>query len=647
MNVSTLSGIDRSKSTRGKAICSLICYGKQSMTPESYIEGLWRDIERLNSQLKNHKAVESQAPEQPVPTEEPVLEPERGSGPSDQQPVHHDEPSANPLLGENPWFLPINSSKVPILIGEVADAAFATRFRQVLTDQPLNHIPRVSYPSDEHIAEPSKSGPPQISPTHARFLTKVALRFLDGCYHIVRESSVCELLSQFLQGPSTLDMLSTCKIYGILALGELFSSRCQTQATGTPGLVYFSHASKAYSVLQERPGIEAIETSLLLCLYSLCINRRHSSYFLASSAVRQSIVMGLHFNLPEGQLEDLTTREHFNRVWWTSYILEHTCAAISSQTVSVPDDEIFTDLPVSMESNAEQAKDFEHTDCLVARIQLAKLTRKIIKSLYGRSVQKEPFLQRVQHSLRDLKQWLDGLPPELQMKPQPSQSVQEPVQSLHLTFNQSMILATRPVLLHMLGMYKESRTSTPATSERLVSDTVQTVSEACIRCARHSYATILDSWIEGTFKTFDFFNTRHLFSAATVLAISSLLGGPESSKDQEDFHFTSQLLSQLRDSGSFPAMELCYHLEYMKESVQAYLAGQEDSNSPAGAHHTLFSMENSWQAENTLHASQRMTSGMALAEPSLEEFLLQSEHNIAQMEAYFEPSTVPGMYWYM
>jgi hypothetical protein len=146
--------------------------------------------------------------------------------------------------------------------------------------------------------------------------------------------------------------------------------------------------------------------------------------------------MGLHFNFPEGQLEDPTTREHLNRVWWTSYILEHTCAAISSQTVSVPDDEIFTNFPVPMESNVQPTPDFEYTDCFIARIQLARVSRRIIKALYGRSAQKDPFLQRVQHSLRDLKQWLDNLPPRLQMTSQLSQSVQDPVQSLHLTFNQ-------------------------------------------------------------------------------------------------------------------------------------------------------------------------------------------------------------------
>jgi hypothetical protein len=130
-----------------------------------------------------------------------------------------------------------------------------------------------------------------------------------------------------------------------------------------------------------------------------------------------------------------------------------------------------------------------------------------------------------------------------------------------------------------------------------------------------------------------------------VLAISGLLGGAKSNKDHEDFQFTGQLLAQLRDSGSFPAMEFCHHLESMMDSIQTYLAGQQDLGSPTGAHAGLFSTGNLPQTEDALVSAGQMTSEMALAEPSIEEFLLQSEQNIAQMEIYFDQSRDPDLYW--
>ncbi|KAK7409283.1 hypothetical protein QQX98_008523 [Neonectria punicea] len=130
----------------------------------------------------------------------------------------------------------------------------------------------------------------------------------------------------------------------------------------------------------------------------------------------------------------------------------------------------------------------------------------------------------------------------------------------------------------MLRMHKESNGDTPATADRLISNNVQTLAEACIRCARHSYATIVESWIEGSFRTFDYFNTQYLFSAATILAISSLVGGPQGSKDREDFDFAGQLLEKLRDSGSFAALEFCRHIEAMKTDIQCFLS--DGSSSP-------------------------------------------------------------------
>jgi hypothetical protein len=149
--------------------------------------------------------------------------------------------------------------------------------------------------------------------------------------------------------------------------------------------------------------------------------------------------MGLHFNLPDSQLSDPETKEHLVRTWWTAYIMDHTSASISSQIVSISDDEIFVDLP----SSTMQKADFQHTELLIARIQLAKVTRSMIKFVYGKTKEAKPFLQRVQHALQNLKQWLQRLPTDIRLDSESSHSKPTVVQSLHLAFNQvSNILAS-------------------------------------------------------------------------------------------------------------------------------------------------------------------------------------------------------------
>lgn len=146
--------------------------------------------------------------------------------------------------------------------------------------------------------------------------------------------------------------------------------------------------------------------------------------------------MGLHFNLPESQLADAAAREHLNRIWWSSYVLDHTSEAITSHIVSIADAEVFADLPSGTRVEGSEAGDFENTDCTLARIGLARITRRMIQSVYGRAEQRESFLQRVQYALRDLKQWLGGLPPGIRMDSQASPEQAGPAQSLHLAFNQ-------------------------------------------------------------------------------------------------------------------------------------------------------------------------------------------------------------------
>ena len=112
--------------------------------------------------------------------------------------------------------------------------------------------------------------------------------------------------------------------------------------------------------------------------------------------------MGLRFNLPDSQVHNAGTREHLHRLWWSAYLLDYQCATISSQAVSVSDDEIHVDLPNEMHPSETHATDFQNTDSLVARLSLAKLANKIVRTIYGRGAYINPFLYRVQSTLKEL-----------------------------------------------------------------------------------------------------------------------------------------------------------------------------------------------------------------------------------------------------
>jgi hypothetical protein len=145
-------------------------------------------------------------------------------------------------------------------------------------------------------------------------------------------------------------------------------------------------------------------------------------------------------------------------------------------------------------------------------------------------------------------------------------------------------------------------------------DTARTLAETCIQCARHSYQIITETWIRGTFATFDYFHTQYLFSAATVLAISSLLGSCKSEDDNYKFENAVDLLRQLDRSGSYVAKEFCEHIDAMQKSMTAARSGTSTET-----------LSRPWQNTNQETAAcpsvPELTAGMALAEPSLRDFL--------------------------
>lgn len=169
-----------------------------------------------------------------------------------------------PSIDDRPWFFDLKIPHTPILIGEASDVAFATRFRQAISDRPHNHIPRVNYATDERLLTLSNVNCPWPSPSRARLLVNVALKYVSRCYHIVRRSLILEGLEQALLSPASCDSLFKAKLWALFAIGEMYSTRMAAEEKNFPGTTYFAKATHVLQVVSERPRIDAIEVRLLL-----------------------------------------------------------------------------------------------------------------------------------------------------------------------------------------------------------------------------------------------------------------------------------------------------------------------------------------------------------------------------------------------
>ncbi|KAK7429421.1 hypothetical protein QQZ08_004013 [Neonectria magnoliae] len=555
-----------------------------------------------------------------------------------------------PSLESHPWFFNMNIPHTPILIGEASDAAFATRFRQAISDARHNHLPRINYPTDERLLALSDIDCQFPFPSRARLLVNVALKYVTRCYHIVRKSQILEGLEQTIQNPHSSDSLLKSKLWALFAIGEMYSTRTAAVESNFPGMGYFARATRVLRIISERPRIDAVEIRLLLSFYSLALNRRYTAYALAGSAVRLSVVMGLHLNVPESQLSDPSVREHRNRVWWTAYSFDRMWASRLGHPVAIQDEFIEVDLPCDPVLTSGH-DDFKDSGYLVASVRLARLAGRIGYSIYNRNPQQTSLSQRVQEALKDLRNWVEELPAHLHIEPKDNSVEPSPKPlSLHLYFNQGLhshsikcvISATRPILLHVLRTHVATWDTQP-NAEPQVPASAMTLAEACVRCARHSCRLLIECWIDGSFATFDYFYTQYLFSAATVLAISSLLDWKDCRSDREQFESSVQFLEQLKETGNFAAGEFCQHTDAMKVTMAAAQARRGDFSMP-GTTPTLID-SSALGALDVGHAFAGATAGMALSEPSLQELLSQPVLDLQFINASMYQDGSQGLYW--
>ncbi|KAF0327138.1 positive activator of transcription [Colletotrichum asianum] len=612
---------------------------KSRTKPIAYIDDLVAENQRLKGQNAGPRHADTHAQATTILPDIPAV--------PAKETVDNGIAVPAPSLDQRPWFFDMNIPHTPILIGEASDAAFATRFRQAIATGDHSHIPRVNYATDERLLALSDVDCPWPSPARARFLVGVALRYVSRCYHIIRKSLILDGLEQTLQNPSESDTLLKSKLWALFAIGAMYSTRSATSEKDFPGMGYFARATRVLRIVSERPRIDVVELRLLLSFYSLALNRRHTAYTFAGSATRLAVVMGLHLNVPESQLRDVAAREHRNRVFWTAYIFDRMWASKLGHPVCVQDVDIEVDLPSNPTVDESIADDFADASYFVASVKLARVLGKIVPLIYRRRNQQMSLSHRVQEALNDLRGWVEELPPQLHIDHKvTSERMQKPI-SLHLNFNQCAVSVTRPILLHVLRTHVASW-GTPSTPEPQIPGTAMTLAEACIRCARHSCRLLTECWIDGSFATFDYFYTQYLFSASTILAISSLLNGKESQNDREQFEEAAQFLSQLRDNGNFAAGEFCQHIDAMKAMMAAAHA-RRGGYSVAGDASTLLGDATATfgDAMNIAQpfTAQNTTAGMALAEPSLQELLAQPILDLQFIDASIYNDGAQGLYW--
>lgn len=145
--------------------------------------------------------------------------------------------------------------------------------------------------------------------------------------------------------------------------------------------------------------------------------------------------MGMHLNVPDSVPLDPVAREHRHRVWWTAYIYDRMWSANLGYPHAISDKAIKVNLPADVHDLSNPG-DFSGRAHFVARISLARLSARVIYSIYGPAFQETPLSSRVQSVFIDLRKWLEDLPASLKVDKESMLLVDPRASSVQLMFNQ-------------------------------------------------------------------------------------------------------------------------------------------------------------------------------------------------------------------
>ncbi|KAJ5975047.1 hypothetical protein N7481_008754 [Penicillium waksmanii] len=530
------------------AECTYVNRDRQIKVHESYLDQLAAENERLREQLSQSPATLSQSPHYN----------------EDGHVSDGDAVVQNPMIGERGWFQPYDHSAPPIHIGEAACTAFATRLRQVLTQTRASHMPRIQYTPEATLYKLRDSTLEWPGLPQARLLIQIVVNQVSRVYHLfLRKSTIQELEDVYRKGSFDDPILKT-KFFALFAMGEVYSARSNTKLEcGVPGAPYYVNAMTLIPILPERPSMTVIESLLILSLYSYFLNRRHSAFLLVGNAMRLGLTLGLNHDIPECNCPDPVERQHRIRLWWAIYVFDRMYGSKTGWPIQIADDDIHVEMPSKLACDLHEEQ-FSDTEFLLASIQLARITGQTIEKVYSRKKQPDSFLQREQKLLISLKEWSQNLPPHLRLNR--NSHAPNNVVSLHLQFNQCIMLATRPILLFTLIQSRKDPEEDSNQSAKLKEQTLKTLGDACLHAARHTHSLIVEEWANGSLPIYGYFYAHYLFSCALIMVISSQINSDNHS-DFTLFETAYEILRMMRDHGNLAATEFYDNLESVRECL--------------------------------------------------------------------------------
>ncbi|OQU99952.1 Fungal Zn2-Cys6 binuclear cluster domain-containing protein [Cladophialophora immunda] len=372
-----------------------------------------------------------------------------------------------------------------------------------------------------------------------------------------------------------LDKVQSSKLWFIefllvIALGKAVVIVVKDPTTA-PGSIWFQRAMSImpdFVGLQREPNL-AIQVLCLVALYLISVDWKEAAYGYIGQAVRLCLVEGFHRGTPRQIMGDRVASHHRD-IWWTVYILDRRLSSMIGVPSSVQDVDITCPLP-GLDDHSQRGT------VLNINVKISRLMTQIINSVYSVERLGRPFVKTVQSVLRDMAAIAHEMDVVCSSAAYGSIGAVSTVAGhIQLSYHQCILLATRPLLLHLM-------------IARL---------EGSNRFALVKYCTndILDSFLP--------FDLESAFSAAFIVTMASALV-PTMIVDAATYRATSdRIIDYLIRKGNVPAQLRKKELLCLDQMIQPLLDHRDQhlpppihaSQPPAHAFSPDFGTLGGWRA---------------------------------------------------
>ncbi|RBR14409.1 hypothetical protein FVER53590_04341 [Fusarium verticillioides] len=279
-----------------------------------------------------------------------------------------------------------------------------------------------------------------------------------------------------------------CSLHGIVAL-------CASCEPSPNGLVNGQRAHDSLEMAKslvtrvcDEADLDSIRALIVLSLAFQSNGFTNSAYLYIGLAVRIAFSLGLHLDKYSTK-SGVVSQAHARRLWWTLYLVDQDLSlALGKPSMNSPPNETSWKPPLPSEFVVSPGS---HTPngYLEQCIRLAQITQSIRQNLYDGPVHGGQRLSRshFNDSISALQDWLDHVPPHLQLSPSVSLSYRRSISLLHLRYWSTMMLVTKPFLLCNLlqGIDHVEAVKQPIFA---------TLAKTCVSAAESSYE-ILESMV--------------------------------------------------------------------------------------------------------------------------------------------------------